>query len=340
MSKKVTIVIPVYNLENYIVKCLESIKNQTYTNYEVFIINDGSTDKSERIISAFIRDNKLKNCFLISRENKGLSSARNLGIELAKGELITFIDGDDFVEPDYLRSMCVMLEKTSSELCYCGYRAFYEDNGVTEDWSEFSDCFGKLPDNLDKLCSFGYVWGHIYNMDIIAKNHIRFDENIYCEDLAFNLDYNSLISSFCSVGNVQYTYRVNRQGALTTKVVHPCEKKRLSVHMEHFRSSIGTEKLIQAMQSNIRISRVMWNWLYTESINEILDGNAKEVREKSKNKFSKVILSTYVPRSRKERLFLFLWKRNFNILVLLIKIYYANFEQLRRSKLGRFMSRE
>lgn len=340
MSKKVSVIVPVYNLENYILQCLDSIKCQTYTDYEVIIINDGSTDKSEQIISAFIDENNLKNYILINKENGGLSSARNLGIDRADGEWITFIDGDDLVSPDFLYSMCCMMEKTKADLCYCGYRAFYGESGITELWSEFSDYSGTLPDNIDKLCSFGYVWAHLYSMDVIRKHNIRFDEDIYCEDVAFNLCYNSVISGFCSVGEAQYTYRVNRGGALTTRAVHPREKKRLSLYVEKFRGSLTEERLLFGIQNNSRLSRVMWNGLYTESINEILDGNVKAVRRIRKTTLSKVITSAYTPRSRKDRLFLFLWKRAFMILVLSVKIYYGNFEKMRYSKFVRYMSGE
>ena len=123
MDVSVSIIIPVCNLEKYIRKCLQSVLDQTFHNYEVIVINDGSQDKSQDIIEEFIETNHLSNFKLINKKNGGLSAARNDGMSQAEGKWITFIDGDDWIEPNYLFAMMEALEKHPSDLCYAGYRS-------------------------------------------------------------------------------------------------------------------------------------------------------------------------------------------------------------------------
>ena len=100
MKPAVSIVVPVYNVEAYLEKCLDSLVNQNFDNYEVIIVNDGSTDKSKEIAQRY--ENKYSNVVLIDQKNKGLGGARNTGIEAVKGEYILFVDSDDYIHPDTL----------------------------------------------------------------------------------------------------------------------------------------------------------------------------------------------------------------------------------------------
>ena len=103
MDVSVSIIIPVCNLEKYIRKCLQSVLDQTFHNYEVIVINDGSQDKSQDIIEEFIETNHLSNFKLINKKNGGLSAARNDGMSQAEGKWITFIDGDDWIHAGWRR---------------------------------------------------------------------------------------------------------------------------------------------------------------------------------------------------------------------------------------------
>lgn len=339
MEVKISIIVPVYNLENYIQKCLESIQAQVYRDYEVIIINDGSTDRSREMIERFIAENSLSNFLLINQKNSGIAAARNVGLDSASGEWITFIDGDDWVEPEYLYAMYRALEKNPSDMCFAGYRAVDEAHNFSEIWSDFLDdaCF--LPNDLGKLYSFGYVWAHMYSAEIIRKHQLRFDENIYCEDSAFNLDYNSCIKSFCMTEQVVYNYRINRSGALTQILVHPNRKKRLYDHMQSFCDSFTEEELIRGVRENRRMARVMWNELYASITNNILDGEYKRAKIRRKDVLAKTILSVYSPRSFKEKIMLLCLQHSFPCLVFLSKLYYGNYEKLRKSKLLKFLSK-
>lgn len=114
----ISIIIPVYNASKYIEKCLESIINQTYQSIEIIVINDGSKDNSLEILNEYAsKDNRIK---VIDKENGGVSSARNLGIDKATGKYIMFIDSDDYIEKDMLEVMCRQIERQEAQICLCG----------------------------------------------------------------------------------------------------------------------------------------------------------------------------------------------------------------------------
>ncbi|MCT4698889.1 glycosyltransferase family 2 protein [Tenacibaculum haliotis] len=124
----ISIIVPVYNTEKYLRKCLESIENQTYKNFEVILINDGSKDNSLNICKEFISGKF--NYKLLSQENKGLSSARNEGLKIATGEYVTFLDSDDWLESQYLERLYSVLKKYNADISICEFNITYESKSV------------------------------------------------------------------------------------------------------------------------------------------------------------------------------------------------------------------
>lgn len=336
---KISVIVAVYNLEKYITECLESIRHQTYTDYEVIIVNDNSTDKSAEIISNYISEYKLDNFILINKENGGISSVRNKGIEFAQGEWITFIDGDDWVEPSFLADMIADIDKNPVDLSIVGYQVYDMKTQEATPWTNYSLEYGTLPQDVGALYSFGRVWARIYKRSIIEDYHIRFDERIkYCEDDAFNFDYISAIKSFRLQNKIGYNYRVNRDGSLTKKLIHPKIKYHLNEHMQAFCSTISLDDLKRGLNENKNLSFVMWNVFHTTVINDILDGKLKGAYKYKKTPVSKAIIKAYKPRTKKDKLFRFFCRTSFLCMIILVKIYYGNFEKLRKSKLLKFMS--
>ena len=136
---KFSIVVPVYNVEKYVEKCLESINNQTYQNFEVIIVNDGSTDNSERIIKSFIKDKA--NFKLIKKENGGLSSARNFGLQYVTGGYLLFVDSDDYINNQLLEMLNNELTKNKVDIIKFGVDMLKKD--------EIVHCFKTNFNNLD-----------------------------------------------------------------------------------------------------------------------------------------------------------------------------------------------
>ena len=111
----ISIIVPCFNNEKYVEKCLDSINQQSFKDFEVIIINDGSTDNSKEIIEHFIKTKP--NYHLINQKNMGVSTARNNGLKLVKGEFVCFVDADDYIESNYLKELYKAIKETHSDLC-------------------------------------------------------------------------------------------------------------------------------------------------------------------------------------------------------------------------------
>ena len=132
----VSIIVPVYKVEDYIRECLDSILAQTYPYFELILVDDGSPDNCGRICDDYAKgDNRIK---VVHKVNGGISSARNAGLEVAKGEWIMHVDGDDWIEPDMLEKMYAVAEKSQADIVYCDFYLSYEKN---ERYMFFNICF-------------------------------------------------------------------------------------------------------------------------------------------------------------------------------------------------------
>ena len=126
----ISIIVPIYNVERYLSQCIESLINQTYTDIEIILVDDGSTDRCSDICDSFAK--KDSRIIVIHQENSGVSTARNAGLEIAKGQYIGFVDPDDWISPDMYGSMLRNLQETESDLAICGYTYCYEDGRIDE----------------------------------------------------------------------------------------------------------------------------------------------------------------------------------------------------------------
>jgi len=188
----ISIIIPVYNVEQYLSRCLDSVIVQSYSNIEIIVINDGSTDSSGIICDIYAeKDNRIK---VIHQSNKGLSAALNVGLDKATGSYIGFVDSDDWIEPDMYELLHAMLKDLNVPICAAGYYKAYDkgsrfmNNAVTiSDGIISTEDMLLYPLKRDDYMGFcGYVWNKLYSAGIINKYNKRFDENIrYGMDVLF-----------------------------------------------------------------------------------------------------------------------------------------------------------
>lgn len=334
MEPFISVIVTVYNLEKYIINCLDSLKNQTYGNFEVIIVNDGSKDNSAKIIEEHINENQLNNYHLYTKENNGISSTRNYGIEKSNGTHLFFLDGDDWLEPDALKILAESAQKYDSDLIIGGYQAVDDITKNAEIWSDYPKEYGVIPQDFDGMHSFGFCWGRLFKKSIIDEYDIRFDERIpYAEDNAWNFDYNRRVKHYSCSNKIVYNYRVNRGGALTTKLVTPQMKYYVWEHMEKFIEAYDEKDLAQAIRSNPGLNRVFWRVISTAIVNDILDKNIDHAKKKRKMHLAQVSANSFNARSKKDRFFIFIFKKSFLLLRLFVLVYYKNFEKLRKSKL-------
>lgn len=180
----ISVIIPIYNLENYIAKCIESVISQTYGNIEIVLVNDGSTDNSEEVCSRYVQNDE--RIIYLTKENGGPSSARNKGIEIAKGEYIFFVDGDDYLASDTLEKLYTRIVADHSELALCGVTRVGRDNRILKTFEPPNDVitgFQALKmayreDNGVLFCSI--IVNKLYQRALFE--HIRFPEGKFHED--------------------------------------------------------------------------------------------------------------------------------------------------------------
>ena len=215
----VSIIVPIYNVETYLRQCLESILGQSYSNIELILVNDGSTDRSETIIQSFLETNqRIKYIF---QKNSGPSIARNKGIDEASGEFICFIDADDSVPNNYIQ---LLVEKISKgyDLVACGYIEV-SDYGRIElnDFYQLQDLLTRdeFVDGILRGIG-GTLWAKIYRRSIIVLHKLHLNSNVYmCEDLLFNLEYCLYAQKFAAIKASLYEYNRLNEGSITSKVM-------------------------------------------------------------------------------------------------------------------------
>lgn len=340
MAPLISVIIPVYNVEKYIVECLESLKNQTFRNFEAIIVNDGTKDNSAVLAEEFIEKNELKDYRIIHKKNGGISTARNAGLDVAQGEWVFFLDSDDWLIAHALEILVDCLQRNPSDLIIGGYQAYDQISGKYEVWSNYPCATGQLPKDLGKLHSFSFCWGRLYKKEIIDSHHLRFDERIlYAEDNAWQFDYLRKAKSFSYADEIVYNYRINRSDSSTGKLITPQMKYHVAEHMYSFYSELVPEQISDALKENPRLLSVTWGVFSTNITNDILDKEYRRARSKLHSDFGKTIIRVFSPRSKKEWLFLLLMRYSFAMLCIFVKIYYSNFEVLRRSRVLQVLSK-
>ena len=175
---KVSIIVPVYNVEKYIGKCLETLVKQTLEDIEIIIVNDGSKDKSIEIINKFIEKYPKKIVYL-EKENGGLSDARNYGIPYAKGEYIAFLDSDDYIEKDTYEQMYKIAEEENSDMVECDFYWEYP-NKIKKD---IGQVYSNKKEMLQKVRVV--AWNKLIRKSILEKTKIQFPKGLRYEDVEF-----------------------------------------------------------------------------------------------------------------------------------------------------------
>jgi len=190
--EKVSIIVPVYNAQKYIGRCVESILAQDYENIEVILVDDGSKDELGRILDDFAADSRVK---VIHKPNGGVSSTRNRGIAEATGKYLQFVDADDCLTPEATKLMVRSIEEDDSDMVVCDFYRVVGDAQSKKGSISRSGCISRREYADEMLRTpadlyYGVLWNKLYRRDVVKEHHIVMDENIsYCEDMIFNLEY-------------------------------------------------------------------------------------------------------------------------------------------------------
>lgn len=223
-NKLVSIIIPMFNVERFIVKCITSVIEQTYSNIEIILIDDGSPDKSGDIAEEISRrDNRIR---IIRTENRGVSSARNLGITLSKGEYLVFVDGDDYLSPDFVDYMMMLASDSGAEFIMSRKCRLFPGGGegqgndcdMVNIWSSERATSELLyPGKIEIGC-----WNKLFHKDFLIRYDIKFPVTLFMgEGLNFIINAAQKANKICVGSKKVYNYRKDNQQSATTIVNIP-----------------------------------------------------------------------------------------------------------------------
>lgn len=302
-----------FNCEKYIEKNIKSILNQNYSNFELIIINDGSTDNSLNIIKSF-HDKRIK---IIDKKREGVAKTRNLGLKISKGKYIYFIDADDYIEKNTLKKFVNVVDKFNPDLIICGiYSETYKHNKI--DMLNYKETFYKNSESIKKDIINLYnnnllynVWNKFFKKDIIERNKLEFPDIQFGEDHIFNQNYLKYCKTAYNINECLYHYVRETENSITTKYIPNLPQIRINenkMFIEFFQEyKIEYNKYIEFITKHY-IERTIGclenihrknNLSIKEKLNETNKIIHNEETEKylklykSNNKKIKIILSTY-----------------------------------------------
>ncbi len=221
---KISFIIPVYNVEHYLNQCIDSILNQNFNNFEIILVNDGSTDSSGDICNKYAdNDSRIK---VIHQKNGGSGNARNTGIRVAAGEYIIFMDGDDFLVENILKLIAETIDDNNHADVLLGRILYYfeDDNIKVPLFGKYNIAKIKNKDSIHILAylfsqevdRFWSVWNHVFRKKFILENDLFFKPGEHLEDFRLVPEIILKSSSFGVIQEPFYVYRKNRLGAKTT----------------------------------------------------------------------------------------------------------------------------
>lgn len=226
----ITIIVPVYNVDKYLKRCVNSILNQEYSNYELFLVDDGSTDKSGEICDYYaIKDSRVK---VIHQTNSGVSNARNKALNIANGQYVVFVDGDDWIDGEMLKSFVDTIHEYSADLVISEYKTEIENETVLQPF-DFNEGLITLSNAYQKIVNpygfYGSVWAKVFSLSIIRNNNLFFNDNLKIgEDLLFTTQY--LIHCKSVVYNRNHFYHYyERCGSALRGNINEFDYKRLDI---------------------------------------------------------------------------------------------------------------
>ena len=223
-----TVVMPAYGVEKYLAKAVESIESQTFQEWELIIVEDGSPDKTGSLAEK-LKEKDARIRVIHHEQNKGLSEARNTGIQHAAGRYIWFMDPDDTVDMDLLQQVADSLEKNRAKLVVFGHlEEYYNEDGsfayaheIRPEEKYFTDIeeIHNYMIRLEQETIYGYAWNKVYDLDYIKENKFRYETVRLIEDIVFNINYCNDIDSMNLLNIAPYHYAKRMTGSLTTKFV-------------------------------------------------------------------------------------------------------------------------
>lgn len=289
----ISIIIPVYNVEKYLKQCLDSVLEQTYTDFEVIMVDDGSTDSSYDICLDYCEKDIRFNA--LQKENGGASSARNVGIQNAKGDYIFFLDSDDWLEPTALEEMISTAKDQNADLVFCEAQAVDDEEHVlTNNWYSYkhpyetASSYSIMSRMMEQKEFHVAIWMLLLDRSIFTDNDLFFKEGIIYEDMIISYQFYCLAHRAAHVRQKLYNRRYRPNSVMTSKKTEKNYISAATVYREvaKFRKNLPKEKqspqhLIRCAFNVLTIYRQMTPEIqkkyqsdYQEIVHDILNNDA------------------------------------------------------------------
>ncbi len=293
----ISVIVPVYNVEKYLNRCIESIINQTYQNIEIILINDGSTDNSSIICDEYAeKDARIK---VIHKKNGGVSSARNVGLKNAKGEFITFVDSDDYIKLTCFEKMANGIKNNDVDMVVVGWEDEESNLGWVNKHIDINCQKKYIQNEILSLDFFLTVWGHLFKRINISKQFFN-EELFYSEDTLFTVQsfYKKKNNKLLVIGEPLYVYITNRDDSAVNK---PFNKKHISF-IKAYNSIIAIVKSYKKMLRNVKKRKKDECFIIYSKLLKKGYKNNRRYYYFLKYELFKLRLQGYKPKNRKENL--------------------------------------
>jgi glycosyltransferase involved in cell wall biosynthesis len=280
ISKELSIIIPVYNVEKYLDQCLQSVLAQVKSSYEVIIVDDGSTDNSNSIIEKYRSNPAIK---VIRQNNAGLGAARNAGLKVACGEYLLFIDSDDWVEHESFSFLLDVAKKMDIDVIAFNHTLFFEDTNQTEKKGNLQNLTVNgsieiIKEILLKKRVSNSACDKLYRRKLFSENNISFPVGVYFEDVITNIKIANYATSYFCSNKFLYYYR-KRSSSITNTYTDKYYHDYLALikSLEEYLSETGKKELVQS-----EFNSFVYSVFFPHYLQLIRDGNNKLLSEWNK----------------------------------------------------------
>lgn len=260
---KLSVVVPVYNAEKYLSRCIDSLFRQDVGDYEIVCVNDGSTDRSGLILHEYKKMHP-EVISIVEQENKGLPAARNAGMAVARGDIIAFCDADDYVIPGAYGYLLRTFWKECADILK--FSSITMDRYVQKNWRETNDVHGKLLYEgsgmrfvVEKEPNFSFVWSYFYKKDFLKRHRLQFQPIRQCEDVAFNLDVYMHDPYVLQVSSSVYRYTVSPEQV--TRIREPRHMREVVASYVRLFSNMNTY-----MREKKEVKDILWRYKQREIV--------------------------------------------------------------------------
>ena len=254
INELVSIIVPIYNVEEYLNCCIESIINQTYNNLEIILVNDGSTDSCAILVDEWgKKDNRIK---VIHKSNEGVSKARNIGVLESSGEFIVFVDPDDFLDRNFVNDMISIIKRENSDLVICNYRKVNKRADIIDEIYCFSKNNNRDSYIKNVLLGNGFLWNKIFKRSLIVSNSLKFNQElIVLEDELFILNYLKYCKKASYTDKILYNYRIHNNSVLNS------QNKTVKKIVSDARGRVLIYEFIKDYCDDETSLRIAWNYM-------------------------------------------------------------------------------